>query len=535
MIKKIIALFVAVLLPMGAVAGVLDNSPKPRLVINITIAGLRYDNLLKYAKAMNTSGIKRLASEGAYCNLSKINYLGATTSSGVASIATGTTPSSHGVLSSHWFDYTTNEKQVICFDKNIRTVGADELDAQVSPRSLVASTIGDCIKDISPSSKVISIATTPSVAVIAGGFMADDCYWVSPRDGKMVTSTFYRTSLPDWVTSFNSKELAKAYSEQRWMLSRSDDFYYNVLRSDVGESSSSKKYDYERLCTTPAASSLIKDFAVQTIIAENLGKDKSTDYLSIVFEAPKTTAQKYGENSVECEDVIYRLDDELATLISFVESYIGKGQLLVVLNSAHGISDVYAEDGRMPGGRFNGEQFEILINGFLGAQISSRLSDKQLAKIAKDDSPWVLDFVAGQMYLNRRKILTAGLKLSEVQDMVAQFAIQFRGVSSAITSTTLQGGQFSSGIMGMAHRSYFARHSGDVVLNLLPGWIYGEENLSDSGSPYIYDTHVPVIFWGGDIEPQEISSEVSLEDIAPTIAKIVGVTAPNSVTGKPIL
>lgn len=506
---------------------------KPRLVLNITVAGLPYDYLLKYADGMNPDGIKKLTSQGATCYDAKINYLGSTTPAGVATIATGTTPSGHGIMGDHWYDYTTNKEVWACYDEEVRTIGADELDAQVSPRTLVASTIGDCIKGVSPSSKVFSVGVTPTSAVIAGGYLCDGAYWVSPRDGKMVSSTYYGSRLADWVEAFNAKELAKAYSTAKWSPSRDLKNYFNVLRSDIG--SSKNKYSYSRLMATPAVNSLIKDFAVQTIIAENLGKDNSTDYLSVTFEGLLSAAAQYGSSSVECEDVFYRLDDEIATLIAFVETYVGKAQLLVVFSSANGVSPTVSEGSVMPTGYFNSEQFSILINGFLGAQLSSMLSSEQLTRIKDEDARWVLDYVEGQLYLNRRKIYAAGLSLSEVQSMAAQFAIQFRGVASAVTSSTLMGGEFSRGVMGMAHRSYFARHSGDVTLCLLPGWIASEGYKSDSGSPYIYDTHIPLIFWGGEVKQQRVIGEVSLEDIAPTIAKILEITTPNSTTGRSII
>ncbi len=543
-VKTQIALLsiVVLVLAVSSISPLYATPSKPKLIVNITVAGLRYDYLLKYNKGMNPEGIAKLTQEGVSCPRAIIDYLGTSTAVGVASIASGSTPSSHGVIGTHYFDYTTSKRIMTCYDKEVNTIGADELDAQVSPRGLVATTIGDCIKDLSPASKVVSIALNPISAVVAGGFLADDCYWVSPRDGKIVTSSYYTNRLPDWVNEFNEKELANAYSAVKWKTCRPTEAYYNVLSQDIikGEGLtsfenflSSDKYSFERLSTTPAATVLLRDFAIQTIVSENLGKDNSTDYISIVFDNPALTASKYGSESIEAEDAIYRLDDEIASLLSFLESYIGKDELLIVFSGAHGTSNNVSENSRLPSGEFNSSQFEILINGFLGAQITSQLSAEMLAKIS-GDSRWVLDFSSGQLYLNRRKIFEAGLKLEDIQNMVAQFAIQFRGVASAVTSTTLQSGQFTEGLMGMSQRSYFARHSGDVILNMLPGWITNQGSRSFSGSPYIYDTHVPVIFWGGGIEPRVIDRTISLQDIAPTISALVGVTPPNTSTGNPI-
>ncbi len=516
-----------------------QNPVKPKLVVNITVAGLRYDYLLKFNKGFSSRGIMKLINEGAVCSRALIDYSNSTTPVGVATIATGAAPSSHGVVGEYWFDYTTGTRMQLGFDKEVLTVGDDAYDAQLSPRSLVASTIGDCISEIEPSSKVISVALNPLPAVIAGGFNADGVYWVSQRSGKMVSSSYYTKNLPDWVNNFNKKELAAAYCSATWKLSKHKGIYYNVLRSDIKESSTmmslgTKKFDYEKLITTPAANSLIKDFAVQSILAEELGKDSSTDYLSVVFESPRCAAAKYGPNSMEVEDVLYRLDIEIEALLAFLESQVGKENMLVIFSSAHGSSDAVIESSKVPVGHFNASQFEILMNGFLGAQLSARMDAEQIKKSNEYGERWALEFLNNQLYLNRRKIYAAGFSLSEVQDIAANFAIQFRGVASAITSTTMQSGEFTSGVMGSAQRSYFARHSGDVVLNFLPGWIDSSSSLSQSGSPYIYDTHVPLVFWGGGVVPQTINNEVKLQDIAPTVAAYVGVTPPNASTGRPI-
>ncbi len=539
--KLIIALAILTLFAAPIAPKAQNDIKKPKLVVNLSIAGMRYDYLLKFRNLMGEGGFKRLINEGALCERTIIDYIGTSTPSGLASIATGASPSSNGVIGSHWFDYTTGEKISLTYDKNVRTIGADELDAQVSPRAMVASTIGDCIKDVSPNSKVISIATEPNSAVIAGGFSTDGAYWISPRDGKMVSSSYYVDRLPDWVVEFNTKGLADVFSFKKWRTSRPSSQYYNVLRSDIeiGDDNvssdilSRKKYDYQRLISSPGGNALIKDFVVQTVVAENLGADDATDYLTVVFDTPSIVSKKYGTKSMEIEDLYYRLDDELTSLLSFLDNWVGRENLLIVVTSPHGASDPVIESSKLPGGQFSAIQFSMLMNGFLGAQLTDKIDKDKFDKVSGDPR-WILDFSNNQVYLNRRRIFDAGLSISEVQRMVAEFAIQFRGVAEAITASTMQSSQFTEGTMGMAQRSYFARHSGDVVLNLLPGWIVESSDISDSGSPYIYDTHVPLIFWGGAISEQNVLRDVKIEDIAPTIAHIVGVAPPNAASGTPI-
>ncbi|MEG2727889.1 MAG: alkaline phosphatase family protein [Mucinivorans sp.] len=540
MIKKYIALLILFCGTLPSASAL--TPPHPRLVVQITVSGMRYDYLLRFANNFSDQGFKRLISQGALCERAMIGYLGTNTASGLATIATGANPSSHGVIGNQWFNYTTSEKVSLTFDKTVRTVGADELDAQVSPRAMIASTTGDCIKGSSPQSKVVSVAFDPLSAVVAGGFEADGAYWVSPREGHMVSSSYYTNKLPEWVDNFNATKLAENYSSARWEISRPASAFFNVLRSDISVDSSKlnfdfltrKKYDYQRLSTSPFGNSLIKDFAVQAVINEDLGKDGSTDFLSVVFDCTRLGGQKYGSNSMEVEDIYYRLDSEIASFVDFLISKVGQDNLLLVLSSDHGQCSPYVETARSAGGRFDLSQFEVLINGFLGAQLMQRIAPDRQAAAAEGNQRWVLDVVDNQIYLNRQRIYLAGLDLARVQEMVADFAIQFRGVSEAITARNLQSAYFAAGTMGKAQNSYFARHSGDVILNLLPGWSVDNGALSQGGSQYIYDTHVPIIFFGGAIAPDNISREVSLTDIAPTIAHLVGVAPPNAATGVPI-
>lgn len=529
------------MLSFFAVGAAASTPPKPRLVVQITVSGMRYDYLLRFGSNFSKNGFSKMISQGALCERAMIGYLNTNTASGLATIATGANPSTHGVIGSHWFNYTTGEKISLTEDKKVRTVGADELDAQVSPLMMIASTTGDCIKGSSPRSKVISVAFEPLSAVVAGGFEADGAYWVSPRNGKMVTSSYYMAKLPEWVDQFNTMNVAESYSATRWEISRPASSYFNILRKDIAADTSvlnfdfltRKKYDYERLATSPYGNSLVKDFATQAVIYEGLGKDESTDFMSIVFDGTRLTGEKYGSNSMEVEDEFYRLDSDIGLFIEFLVAQVGLENLLVVVTSDHGLSDPYNEQARSAGGRFDAAQFSVLINGFLGAQLTHRIPQAKAAELSGDPR-WVLDFMNNQIYLNRKRIYAAGLDLAEVQQLVADFAIQFRGVSEAITARNLQGAYFAAGTMGKAQNGYFARHSGDVILNLLPGWSVSTGGVSQGGSQYIYDTHVPIIFFGGAVSSNNVSREVSLADIAPTIAHLVGVTPPNASTGVPI-
>lgn len=462
------------------------------------------------------------------------DYLFTCSAAGLSTLATGANPSTHGVSGDVWYNYTTGKKVGVVEDKACFAVGADDYDAQVSPRSLLSGALGDCLKSVTPMSKVISVAWDPQSAVIMSGFTGDAAYWVNPKTGSWISSTYYTDKLPEWVRNVNDLKLAKTYSDKSWTVSRATAKYHNVLRQDIVTDTTNgffsfdflmrPKYDFKRLASSPFANTMVKDFAVQSVIYENLGKDNDVDILNIVFDGSRNIGQRYGTQSMEVEDSYYRLDSDIEQLLNFLDRHLGHDNVLVVLSADHGAADPSAENSRMPHGRFNATQFAVLVNGFLGAKLGG-------------DQRWVMDFCNNQVYLNRRLIYEKGYDLTQVQNDIAGFAIQFRGVAQAITASSLQSG-VAAGIMGKAQNSYFPRNSGDVMINLLPGWMVENENVSQAGTGYNYDAHIPFMMWGAGVHGRDgamIMDRVEARDLAPTVARIIGIAPPNSATGRALL
>ena len=529
--KKAIVFAAAILAATASFGAKLEGKAPPRLVVNLVVGQMRYDYLLRFADNLSQEGFLAMVDQGASCDRAMYTYMMTSTPSGLATLTTGANPMTHGVIGTSWFDYTTNEKIELLEDRSYYTVGSDELDTRVSPVKLLTSTVGDQLKNSNPTSKVVSIALEPMSAVLMGGYNADVAYWVSERDGKWVSSTYYTSSLPEWVTRLNDAGPAESYTDPAWSVSLPTSRYHNILRQDIKTDTTvnrlsfdfmtRKKYDYSRLAATPAGNTYVKDFAVKAIINENLGNGERPDMLNVVFDASRNIGEKYGTQSMEVEDSYYRLDADIASLLYFLDSHLGRENVLVVLTSDHGACDPVIESSRMPSGKFNPSQFWAIMAGFLGGQLGS-------------EEQWILDYSNRQLYLNHRLILEKGLRLSDVQNMVAGFAIQFRGVAQAITGTSMLNSHFSGGVLGSAQNGYFPRHSGDVIINLLPGWMEENGKLSASGTPYNYDSHVPLIWWGGRVPSSDIARDIDMMDLAPTISHLLGIAPPNASTGRPI-
>ncbi len=356
-------------------------------------------------------------------------------------------------------------------------------------------------------------------------------YWYDVRYGGFATSSYYVPFLPQWVATFNGSKLNETYNSTLWsidypierykyknatavLLDNKKQFSFDMLFKP-------KNREYQRLVEIPMGNSYLKDFAIEAIMRDSLGADNSTDLLIVNFAAHRNISRIYGTESTEAEDSYYKLDRDIADLVTYLEQHIGKDNFTLLFTSSHGMSDNV--DSKV--GKFNAMQFKVIVGGFLNAQLGA--------------DQWIINYKNRQIYLNRRLIYERGLSLQDVQTKVAAFALQFEGISNAVTATSLQSNYFGSGVMHKMQQSYFPRHGGDIVVNLLPGWIEIDDEgdvrtTSLWGSPYIYDNHVPMVFYGRGVKAQKIHSAVELKDIAPTLSEILNITHPNSSEGTAI-
>lgn len=497
---------------------------KPRLVVNIVVSQMRYDYLSRFDAGFGDRGFKRLAAEGNNFTQAHYTFSQTTTPAALASLQTGSYPDMHGITSTKWIDYTTNKPVSLAEDKTCYGLDCDSGIGQYSSANLILPTIGDRIKSSDKRSKVVTIALDPVSAVIMGG-KTTDVYWLDKSRGTWISSTGYMSNLPEWVLNYNRARPGDQFAGYHWLPSRKADRYVNeynhVIDFDTRATAlrSSFSKDYPVILQSPAGNVMVREFAKQAIIYEDLGKDSSVDLLNICFDAPRFIGQHYGSQSKEIEDTFYRLDEDIADLIDFVASQVPLENVLFVLTSDHGASGGWKghKDER---DYLDRDLFRLLINGFLSAQYFP--------------GEWTVDFFDGQLYLNHDLIFSRGLALSEIQAKVAAFALQFRGVSHAITASSLTGSYFGSGFARKMQRSFYPKRSGDLMINLMPEWIYENGSVSNSGSMYEYDTHVPLFFFGAGIKPQKVSEHVDICSIAPTLARVLDISRPFMCETSPI-
>ena len=517
-------------------------SEHPKLIVQVVVSQMRYDYLQRYSDKFSEGGFKHIMNEGTFCRNARYNYLLTQSLPGLATIATGTNPNVHGIVSNRWFDPLTSAEVDAIADQRVRTVGGNYFNGMYSPKNLITSTIGDEIRMINPRSKVIGISLEPSSAIISSGHNANAAYWLDRERGIWISNTHYVDNLPAWVDSLNVKGYGELYLKRDWNLLNPLESYFESDTATVKDPNALKRItaklsrmvsgmvqqfrkpikDYSPLFETPYGNSFTKDMAIAAIIGEDLGKDKHTDYLSITFTTTRTIGQKFGPHAIETEDAFLRLDRELEHFIAFLNSEIGRHNYLLVVTSDQGVGATpeHLEKSKIPGGYFEPEKAIMLLSSYLN--------------VVYGTANWVLGYQEKQIYLNRRLIEDSNLSLRDFQDRVGSFMLQFTGVANAVTAYNLQSSNFTNGIFEKFQNSFNQRRSGDVIINLEPGWVERSKNITSANSPYNYDTHVPLMWYGWKMKRKQVLTPVDMSDVAPTISTLMGIGWPSGATGKPI-
>lgn len=504
---------------------------KPKLIVQIVIGQLRSDYLLRFKDNLDDQGFKTLMTEGAFCQNARYSHLLTQTAPGLASIATGAAPARHGIPSDRWYDRTQNGMQEACSDARVTPVESSNDKLKKSPKHLLASTFSDELKLIEKKSTVVGVSMLPEEAILLSGHSSNAAYWYDDMSGKFVSSSYYMQELPLWVQEFNQKKFTDAYANRSWEAVLPAEKYVTAAKAPATAAplilkpatppARSGKLDYAKLYETPYSDNLVKDFAISAVVNANMGHNDATDMVTVYFGAMRSIGNRYGALSVELEDAFYRTDQNLKHLISFLTAHVGKENLLLVLTSDHGVnlSQQQLEEANMPHGVFDHNKALVLLRSYLN--------------IVYGKGDWIKSFSQKQIFLNHTLIEDSNLRLSDVQERVASFVLQFSGVANAVTAHVLSTTAFADGAMRYMQNSFFQKRSGDIIVNLEPGWAE-TSTPSDANSAYSYDTHVPLAFYGWRVKRKAIAAHVDVTDIAPTLSTLVGISLPSAASGKVI-
>jgi len=517
---------------------------KPRLVIGIVVEQFRYDLLEKFRDRLSDNGIKRLINEGTYFRNASFQYILTQGAPGFATISTGTEPAFHGITSDNWYVPLKNELIFCTKDISVNPVGGSFEAGLHSPVNLMASTFSDELRMASKGkSKVFAIGMKEYASILAAGHSADGAFWYDNTTGTWMSCTYYMNNLPFWAEEFNGMKGAETYLNSSWLLYRPGSYYADCLPDtniheagfsgqnyfpyDLKKISSGKtrgsRIDYSLLRETPFADSYTTDFAIKLIDKEGLGRDDTPDYLSICYSSTEYIGHRFGPSSVEMADAILRLDHQIELLLNYLNENIGKRNVLVYLTAAHGISETptVLESNRIPSGYFRQNQALQLLRSYLNAVYG--------------EGNWVKGYSEKQIFLNRILIEDAKIPLEDIQRRIARFMVQFSGVNSAYPYSAFEANDFSNGNLRRIINNFSPQRSGDVIIILNPGWIEKEgDDVTNHNSPYEYDSHVPLIWYGWTVNRATVTRRVNMTDIAATLSSLCRVPNPNACSGEPL-
>ena len=539
--RKLILLF---LLTFPFLLHAQSSDMRPVLVVGVVVDQMRPDFITKYWSKLGNNGFKKLWNDGFNCKNTQYNYAPTHTGPGHASIYTGTTPSYHGITGNDWYDTPSKDTVNCVLDNNVIPVGTNGSEGKASPSRLLTTTITDELKlSTQMKAKVISVSLKNRGAILPGGRAADGAYWFENATGNWITSSWYRNDLPKWLIDFNGRKWSDEYLSRPWTTvlpikeyteSDIDDSPYEapfigaekpIFPHDLPKL---KGNTYSLLVDIPFGNTMTKDLALAAISGEKLGDDTITDFLAISFSAVDHIGHQFGPNSVEMEDAYIRLDRDLADLLTFLDNRIGKGKYLMFLTADHACIDnpIQLKDKKLNGGIISTKAIQDTSRYFL--------------KMRYGKAEYFRCRIKEQVYLNTELIDKDKLSACDMSKELATYLrTHIIGMNKTLTSCDMQSQMYQDLFQSRIQSGHFPGRGGDVYLLYQAGWtepIDGADRTKGTthGSPYIFDAHVPLFWYGWHIQKGSSFDEVNITDIAPTLSFLLNITLPNACIGKKI-
>ena len=547
-----------VLVLLASLPAAAERAPAgPRLVLQITVDQLRGDLPMRYESRLGDGGFRYLWENGAVFIDAHHAHANTETIVGHATLATGAHPATHGMIGNVWFDRDDGEVTYNIEDARYRllTAGADvdkstEIDPTQraarsegrSPAAILVTTVSDELAVHSGGrAKIFGVSVKDRGAVALAGH-AGKAFWFSKASGEFVTSSYYYENYPDWVVEWNATRAADRYAGQSWelmndissyMFGGSDDRPWETDVGGFGRTfphpfgKADGKYFTTLLTVSPAGDRLTLDFAKELLVQEQIGKDEVTDYLSVSFSSTDYVGHLFGPSSLEAEDNILRLDRTLADLLEHVDRHVGLTNTLIVLSADHGGPETpgFLNQLGLSAGYVNPEGWQDLP------------AIKALEKRFNVAGGLIDQYAHPYLYLNRDAIREQGLDQAKVEDAVVAALQKLPAVAVAVGSSALHKGRVpDNDVYRSVQRNHYPRRSGDIFVVFQPGWFINDFDgltvAATHGSPWRYDTYVPLVFAGPGIKPQRIARRVYTVDLAATLASYMGTKPPSGTRGE---
>src|SRR5580704_495759 len=513
------AVICALLLSSVPVSFATAYNAHPKLVVVIVIDQFRGDYLERYRDQFGEGGFRLLLDHGANFTDCNYDYANTHTAPGHATLFTGAYSDGHGIAANEWWDQKKRRMVTSVEDDDTKLVGFSGDKTGASPHNLLADTLGDELKLATQGqARVLAVSLKDRAAVLPGGFAADAAYWIEPKSGAWITSTYYRPDLPKWAQELNAGNRAAKYWDRDWKNSAGV-----VLRSTAHRKSKdgSDASFYEVVGSTPFANEYELEFAKELVVYENLGAGQATDLLTISLSPNDILGHQVGPDSPEMAAMALALDRELADFFNFLGHQVGLANLWIALSADHGVSALpdAAKKLRIPAANLDAGKLEARLN----TQLTTKFSPGHAASYIKFDYP-----VA---WLDQDAFASAHTKEHDAEAAVGE-AMKQAGLRDYFTKSQLAVGEVPDTALGRKFLHSYSPEGGWYVMGVPGIYAVGPSKGTDHASPYTYDTHVPLAFYGLPFRPGTYRTHAEPVDLAATLASLLGINAPTHAVGR---
>lgn len=527
--------------PAGSSSSASAAPKPPKLIVFIAIDGLPVRQVMKEREHFGPDGFRRFLDQGAWFSDAHYSHGFTVTAAGHSVMLTGASPWRTGMIANEWRDPVTQAEVYNTGDTAYQYIGEKTAPlAGTSPRSLKVDTVGDVLRGIQPESKVISISGKDRGAILPGGHKGT-AYMYMSETGHFASSTYYMPRHPQWVEAFNAAKPADKYFGQTWSLALSESAYAGAAPFDApwqvdagngkslpvaitaGLSAPGPKF-YAALLPSPFGDALTLEFARAAIQGEQLGADDKTDILAISLSSHDYVNHAFGPESIMSQDHLLQLDRYLQAFFRDLDQRIGRDNYMLMLTADHGFADTpewaaaYGRDAN----RLSSSDMMKAMNDALAARYGA--------------GPWVKVPSATGFLFDEPLIRSHNLNADEVYATAQAALKKVPGVAYVFTRAELAGNDLSDPVLVAMRKSWDPERAAPLQVVLKPNWLQGSKPQGSShGTPYEYDTHVPLLSWGPAwVGKGEVKTPVAIVDIAPTLAGILGVPVPGGSEGRPL-
>lgn len=509
---------------------------RPKLVVGIVVDQMKMEYLYRFSDDFSPNGFKRLMTKGFVYHNAHFNYMPTYTGPGHASIYTGTTPSINGIVGNEWFSRSEGKSRYCTDDESVKTIGdGTKKEGAMSPKNLLSTTITDELRlGTNFKGKVIGMSLKDRGAILPAGHFANWAFWYSGA-GAFISSTFYGEALPNWVTEFNNEKNYLPYINKGWSLLKPVADYNESLPDD--NPYEGKLYDSEKpifpynlkqmydkhgaeiMRSTPFGNNLLADFAKKAIEKEELGKDNYTDFLTVSFSSTDYVGHILGPRSMELQDTYLRLDLTIADFLDYLDKTVGKDNYLLFLTADHACAE---NANHLKDNKYN-------VKNVPTKDISKALIAFSTTTYGENV---MIEYSNFNIFFNKELLKSKGLELVKVKQDFKAFLMTQEQVKKVYTEEEILASTGNDFYLNLIANGYDVLQNGDLVVLDKPGYIeYGATGTSH-GTPYAYDTHAPLLFYGWKIKAGESFDKKEITQIAPTLALKLKIEMPNGTESK---